>query len=86
MLGKYDQNKHLKKTKARTFQKCDVCNGTIEPREYVETEKDKFLHSLHAMRFCSECYEKDNAQLLSTVRLNGKSTEYRYNICKGGNE
>ena len=66
-LGKYNRIKDLKKTKARTFQQCDVCNRTIEPGEYyyAETQKDKFLHALHAMRFCSKCYEKDDAQLLS---------------------
>jgi len=66
-LGKYNQIKYLKKTKARTVHQCDMCNGTIEPGEYyyAETQKDKFLHSLHAKRFCSRCYEKYGDRLLS---------------------
>jgi len=69
-LGKYDHIKYLKKTKARTVHHCDRCNDLIEPDEYyyAETEKDRFLHSLHAKRFCSKCYEKDGNQLLSTKR------------------
>jgi len=66
-LEKYDQIKYLKKTKARVAHQCHMCNGTIEPGEYyyAETEKNKFLHSLHAKRFCSRCYEEYGDQLLS---------------------
>jgi len=82
-LGKYDQNKYLKKTKARTVHQCNQCNCTIEPEEYyyAETQKDKFLQSLHAKRFCSKCYEKFGDQLLSIKRkrkqraLNSRSLE-----------
>ena len=74
-LGKYDRIRSLKKTKARTFQQCDLCNRTIEPGEdyYAETQKDKFLPSLDAMRFCSKCYEKDDAQLLSMARAHSQT-------------
>jgi len=69
-LGKYGQTKYLKKTKARTVHQCNQCNSTIEPEEYyyAETQKDKFLHSLHAKHFCSKCYEKFGDQLLSIKR------------------
>jgi len=67
-LGKYDGTRYLKRTKARAVHHCDRCNDLIEPGEYyyAETQKDRFLHSLHAKRLCSECYEKDGNQLLST--------------------
>jgi hypothetical protein len=65
-LGKYEQTKYLKKTKARTFHQCDLCAGTIEPTEYYYAEtQDRFLQSLHAMHFCSKCYEKFGVQLLN---------------------
>jgi protein-arginine kinase activator protein McsA len=69
-LGKYDKTKYLKKKKARTVHQCNQCNRTIEPEEYyyAETQKDNFLQSLHAKHFCSECYEKFGAQLLSIKR------------------
>jgi len=69
-MGKYDQTKHLKKTKARTLHKCNTCNGKIDAGEYyyVETQKDKFLHSLHAKRFCFKCYEKHGDRLLIIER------------------
>lgn len=66
-LGKYDQTRYLKKTKARTIHQCDMCNAKIELGEhyYAETQKDRFLHSLHAECFCSKCYEKYGDELLS---------------------
>ncbi|MHC3128643.1 MAG: hypothetical protein IBV52_01015 [Candidatus Bathyarchaeota archaeon] len=69
-MGKYDQTKYLKKKKARTVHQCDLCNRTIEPEEYyyAETQKDKFLHFLHAKHFCSECYEKFGDQIFSIKR------------------
>ena len=69
-MGKYNQTKYLKKTKARTVHQCDMCNGIIEPEEYyyVETQRDRFLHSLHAKHFCSKCYEKHGNQLLEIGR------------------
>jgi len=65
-MGKYDHLRYLKKTEARTTHRCDLCNALVEPREYyyVETIDDKFLHSIHAKRFCPECYEKHGEQLL----------------------
>jgi len=69
-LRKYNQNKYLKKTKARTSHQCYLCDKKIEPSDYhyVETQKDKFLHSLHAKHFCSNCYQKFGDQLLSLKR------------------
>ena len=66
-MGRYDRIKYLKKTKARTVHHCDRCSDLIEPGEYyyAETQKDRFLHSLHAKRFCSKCYEEYGNQLLS---------------------
>jgi len=67
VLGKYDQIRYLKKTKARTLHKCDMCNETITSGEYYykETQKDKFLHSLNAKCFCSKCYNKYGERLFS---------------------
>jgi hypothetical protein len=72
-LGKYDQAKYLKKTKARAVHQCNMCNGAIEPGKYyyAETQKDRFLHSLNAECFCSKCYEKYGDQLLF-IRRNKK--------------
>jgi protein-arginine kinase activator protein McsA len=66
-MGKYNQNKYLKKTKARTIHHCDLCNRVIESGEhyYVETQEDKFLQFLNAKHFCSECYKQHGNQLLS---------------------
>jgi protein-arginine kinase activator protein McsA len=74
-LGKYDQNKYLKKTKARVSHQCDLCNSTIESTDfyYAETQNDKFLHFLHAKCFCSKCYEKFGDRLLSIKRKRKES-------------
>jgi len=76
-LGKYDQTRYLKKTKARTEHQCDMCNKLIEAGEYyyAENQKDIFLYSLHAKRYCSECYGKYGDQLLSMK----KSKKHRIN-------
>ena len=75
-MGKYDQIKYLKKTKARTAHQCDMCNRAIEPREYyyAETLKDRFLHSLHAKHFCSKCYERYGDELLFMKRRRKQRT------------
>lgn len=66
-MGKHNQIKYLKKTRARTTHQCGMCNETVEPGDYyyAETPQDRFLHSLQAKRFCSKCYEKYGDQLLS---------------------
>ena len=66
-MAKYTRNRYLKKTKARTIHQCNMCNRTIELGEYyyAETQKDKFLHSLHAKRFCAKCYQEYGDELLS---------------------
>jgi hypothetical protein len=76
-MGKYDNLRYLKKTKARTTHRCDTCNNQIMPGEYyyIETINDKFLHSLHAKRFCAECYKKRGEQLLNPK--DGKKSEAR---------
>jgi len=65
-MGKYDQLKILKKTKARTYHVCNRCGkeiltGDIYFKEHIQ---DKFLHSLHAKKYCSECYGKFGNNLL----------------------
>jgi len=57
LLGKYDKDRHLKKTKARTVHQRYICDEKIEPKEYYYAE-DRFLSSLHNRRFCSKGYEK----------------------------
>jgi len=49
---------------------CDVprwlCSlGETYYREYIE---DKFLHSLHAKKYCSSCHEKHGKDLLLNKR------------------
>jgi hypothetical protein len=64
-MGKYDSLKFLKKTKARVEHKCRKCGHLINIGEfyYVEELKDRFLHSLHRKKFCSDCYEKYGEKL-----------------------
>lgn len=66
-MGKYDQLKYLKKTKARVNHACDKCGREIESNSfyYKETVGDKFLHSLRAKKFCAECYEKFGDRLMN---------------------
>jgi len=65
-MGKYSNLKFLKKTKARVNHICSKCGKKIESGSfyYAETIKDKFLHSLHAKKFCVECYEKFGDKLI----------------------
>jgi len=67
-MGKYDYLKTLKKTKARTNHVCFNCGKNILPGEayYREHIEDKFLHGLHAKKYCSSCYEKLGNKLLSS--------------------
>jgi len=64
--GKYDHLRILKETKARTHHVCfncgnDILSGEIYYREHIE---DRFLHSLHAKKYCSSCYEEYGKDLL----------------------
>jgi len=73
---KYNQFKYLKKVKARTTHQCSCCGKVIFPSEYyfMEAMQDRFLHSLHARRFCIECKEKFGNSLLSKkTKLSAKS-------------
>jgi len=47
------------------------------PDEYycVEAIDDKFLHSLHAKRFCAKCHEKYGESLLFPKKERKKMTE-----------
>ena len=65
-MGKLNGLKILKKTKARTKHICNKCGRQIESGEiyYREHVEDKFLHSLHAKKFCNLCYEKYGVALI----------------------
>ena len=66
-MGKYNQLKYLKKTRARVHHLCSYCGETIFPREYYYKEaiRDKFLQFLHAKSFCIKCYEQHGEALLT---------------------
>jgi len=59
-MGKYNHLTFLKQVKARTLHICHDCGKEILPGEtyYREDIKDRFLHSLHAKKYCSYCYNK----------------------------
>ena len=58
-MGKYDNLKFFKKTKARTNHICMKCGQQINAGDfyYAEDIKDKFLHSLHRKKLCNKCCE-----------------------------
>lgn len=65
-MGKYNHLKILAKTKARAehiYSKCgnEILSNEIYYREHIE---DKFLHQLHAKKYCNNCYEKYGDELL----------------------
>jgi protein-arginine kinase activator protein McsA len=66
-MGKYDNFRILKKIKARTVHICHNCGTEIMPGEsyYREHIEDKFLESLHAKKYCFNCFEKYGNELLS---------------------
>jgi uncharacterized protein with PIN domain len=75
-MGKYDNLRTLKTTKARTQHVCYKCGKEISPGEtyYREQIEDKFLHSLHSKKYCSSCYEKyGNRPLASKVKTSCQS-------------
>ena len=57
-MGKYNQLKYLKKTKARVTHECSHCEETILAGDYYYKEalRDAFLQSLNARSFCVKCY------------------------------
>jgi len=65
-MSKYDSLKSLRRTKARVDHVCNscgttICKGDIYYREHIE---DKFLHSLHAKKFCTSCFVQKDDTLL----------------------
>lgn len=65
-MGKYDNLKVLKKTKARVAHVCSKCGADISKGDqyYREDIQDRFLHSLNARQYCFPCFEKDGDALL----------------------
>ena len=65
-MSKYDSLKILKKIKARTDHICSKCGKKINRNDiyYKEHINDKFLHSLHAKKYCLTCYKKHGNTLL----------------------
>jgi hypothetical protein len=75
-MGKYDQLKYLKKTKARVSHQCSHCGDNILVKEYYYKEalRDKFLQLLNARCFCVKCYEQFGESLL-TLKSKKKLTQ-----------
>ena len=67
-MSKYDSLKVLKQTKARVDHDCASCGHNISIGEiyYREHIADKFLHSLHARKYCTRCFEKHSDALLKS--------------------
>ncbi len=65
-MSKYDSLKVLKRTNARVNHFCSLCGQGISKGElyFREHIADKFLHSLHARKFCVTCFEKHGERLL----------------------
>jgi hypothetical protein len=65
-MGKFDSLKALKNTKARVPHLCSKCGGPIAAGEsyYKEHIQDRFLHALHAKKFCAACFAKHGDALL----------------------
>lgn len=60
--------KCLKKAKGRVTHQCFAC-GNIVGDYYRETDKDRFLQTLHAKSFCEDCYNKYGDELLDEAFL-----------------
>lgn len=69
-MGKYNDLKVLKETKARTHHVCHKCGKEILRGEtyYREHIADRFLHSLHAKKYCASCYQEYGESLLSLAK------------------
>lgn len=67
-MSKFEELKYLKPTKARVSHLCNNCHNTINIGDtyYSEKLRDRFLHTLHEKKFCSECYNKSGNHLLKT--------------------
>lgn len=61
-MGKYDDLKFFKETKARSNHICSECGKQITAGDiyFPEEIKDRFLHSLHRKKFCGKCYGEMN--------------------------
>jgi len=89
-MGKYNELKYLKKTKARVNHQCNQCGVIIIIGDYYyrETEEDRFLQSLHAKGFCTKCYTQFGASLLKKgkgkrgILQNGKGRSANFNLGK----
>lgn len=59
-MSKYDNLSFLKQTKARVEHICSICGEIIVPGEiyWKENLQDKFLHNLHAKKYCDICYKE----------------------------
>lgn len=66
-MGKLDEMRILKPTKARVHHICSYCGEDISPGDVYFSEKlrDVFLHTLHEKKFCGGCYETYGNKLLS---------------------
>jgi hypothetical protein len=58
-MGKYNHLKTLKQIKARAQHNCSECGREIIPGEtyWKEQIQDKFLHNLHAKKYCVACHQ-----------------------------
>lgn len=67
-MSKYDALKVLKETRARVNHICFYCGAPISRGDvyYREHIADRFLHTLHAKRFCDACFGKYGAALLKS--------------------
>jgi hypothetical protein len=65
-MSKYNSLKILKKVKARTNHICSRCGQEINRNDiyYIEYINDKFLHNLHAKKYCVFCSKKYGDALL----------------------
>ena len=68
-MGKYNQLKYLKKTKAIVNHQCNHCEEIILTGDYYYKEalKDAFLQLLNARSFCVKCYEQFGESLLTIM-------------------
>jgi hypothetical protein len=74
-MSKINQLKYLKKTKARVAHQCNNCESIINVGGYYykESVDDKFLQSLHARDFCTDCYVNYGETLLNKRLTERKS-------------
>ena len=67
-MGKFNHITYLKQTKARAQHICCNCGREILPGEiyWKEHLQDKFLHNLHAKKYCANCYgqQANNTHLI----------------------